>query len=326
MKPLRLCVVGCGVWAGRMHHAPLRALVDAGRIACVGVCDLDRARANQTRSVLDAEAVFADAAEMLDRATPDGVVLLVSTAAMPGMIELAAGRRIPFLCEKPPATDTDAHRRLIDAVGDLPHLVAYNRRHAPCVRDAADWLSGHAIQLVTAAFCRHRRLDPDFSTTAVHAIDAVRVLAGGRFAELRIVVASAGDVRNFYIDGFAAGGARVSLQITPNVGRKSEHYTLHAADRSAGVSFPHPNTDYGDWLVELIERDRVARRITAADYGVAADDWPVLAGIAAEHEAFTAILSGGAPAASTLTDCLQTQQVRAKLRDLAGGGEATLTF
>ncbi len=324
--PFRMCVVGAGAWFQRMHRGALRRLIDTGQVVCAGVCDLDPSLAESTGRALDAEAVYTDARQMLTTARPDGVALVVKTAAADGLMGLAAQLSVPFLVEKPPAGDTESHRRLIDVVGDLAHVVGYNRRHAPCVAEAVDWMAGQNVQLVLARFARHRRRGEDFSTTASHAIDTARVFAGGRFVRLDLAVERAGEVFNFYVDGHARGGARIELAVMPDVARAQERYRVESPDRSAEVSFPHGHIEFGPWLLQLEEDDRVATRRTSADYGTTDDDRPLLAGIVAEHEALIRAVRENRPADSTLTDCLQTQLVREALSGLAraGGGETDM--
>ncbi len=324
MPPLRICVIGAGDWASRMHLPVLRRLAGRGELVCPAVCDLDRARAESYAGGLGAAAVFGDASAMLDACRPDGVAILVPPPVTPSVIALAAERGIPFLTEKPPATTAAEHARLIDKVGGLPHVVGYNRRHAPYMLRARDWLAGQPIQSVTALFSRHRRLDPDFSTTAVHAIDAVRFLAGDELARLRIEVAPAGRAANYFLAGWTAGGTRIDLLITPDTASAAEHYVVRSADRTAVVAFPMSRMIDLPGGVELHEANRVAARLGPGDFGLAPDDLPGLGGILGEHELFCRAVRGQAAADSTLAATLGTQRVREELYRLVQlGGRQT---
>lgn len=266
---------------------------------------------------------FSDAAAMIDRCKPDGLAIVVNPFATAVMVELAAERGLPFLTEKPPAPDAATHARLIDRVGSLRHLVAYNRRFAPYMTQARQWLAGQAIQSVTAMFVRHRRHDADFTTTAVHAIDAVRSLAGDDYAELRVEIAPAGPVRNFFLTGWTRGGARIDILITPDTASAEEHYIVRSADRTVRVAFPHPGTIDLPGYVELHENKKLTARLGPGNFHIDPNDQPALIGIVAEHEAFCKMLSNGEAADSTLAATLQTQRVRDELGRLAGQGGRT---
>ncbi len=136
-------------------------------------------RARLGISAGEGAAVHDDLDRMLEDVQPEGVLVLVPPPVATAVIERVAKRRAAFLTEKPPAPDTAAHRRLIEVVGELPHVVAYNRRHAPYIRQAKEWMAGQAVQSVTVLFSRYRRRDPDFTTT-VCACDRHGVVFGGR--------------------------------------------------------------------------------------------------------------------------------------------------
>jgi myo-inositol 2-dehydrogenase/D-chiro-inositol 1-dehydrogenase len=308
----RICVVGAGEWAARMHRPALARLVAAGRLAVAGVCDLNANAAGDFAAATSAGDTFADAGQMLDRCRPNGLIVLTPPQVTPAMILLAAERGIPFFTEKPPATDADTHRRLIDIVGELPHVIGYNRRFAPYCRQAREWLAGQCVQAVACRFTRHRRHDDDFTTTAVHAIDAVRFFAG-ELNDLRIDVVRVRDVFNFFIVASAAFGARVDIAIMPDTAAAQEHYSIFSAGRSVHVTFPQPKVIDLPGGVELHEGNKVTARLGAADFRLAGDDQPGLLGIVAEHEAFLDILTGTSCEA-TLSATLGTQLIRDELR------------
>ncbi len=197
MSLLRLAVIGCGNWSRTMHLPALIRLARTQAASFAGVCDLNLQTAREYARTLarqqDEPPVFADIDDMLQRQQPDGVLVLVPPPVAAAAIEHVAHRRVPFLTEKPPAPDTVTHRRLIEQVGDLPHLVAYNRRHAPYVQQAKEWMQDRPIQSVTVLFSRYQRREPDFTTTAVHAIDTAWYLAGGNLAAVRVEAAPAGQ-------------------------------------------------------------------------------------------------------------------------------------
>ena len=308
----RMAVVGAGSWSTEMHLPAARRVQAEGLADYVGVADLNPEAARPYAARLDA-AAFTDADEMLRKTEPDGVLLLVRQHDMPGLIATMAELGLPFLCEKPPAPDTQTHRRLIEVGGDLPHVVAYNRRHAPYVQQAKAWLEGVRPHLVLCEMVRYRRREEDFSGTAVHGIDTALYLAGEPLAEARIEVAPVEAVNNFFIDGWTTGGTRVSVLVTPDTGSRQEHYTVRSIDRNVLVAFPMRHMIDCPGYAELHDDREVAARITNEDLGVEPDDHPALLGVRAEHERFARIVAGEASSVATLANTLQTQQLRERL-------------
>ncbi|MFH1708552.1 MAG: Gfo/Idh/MocA family oxidoreductase [Planctomycetota bacterium] len=318
--PPRVAVIGCGQWATWMHLPVMRDLAARGAAVYAGVCDRDGTRAREYAAQLGGPAVFTDAGAMLDAVRPDAIIILVNPEYTADLVRPAITRRIPFLVEKPPAPSAAAHRDLMAAAGTLPHVVAYNRRFAPYIREARAWLAGAVPQMVTGVFARHRRQEADFTTTAVHGIDTVLFLAGAPLVSAVLEMVPSGCVHNFFLRGWTAAGTRVAIEVTPDTGSAVEHYAVRGTDRSAQVAFPQPPMiDLPGW-VELHEGNAVIARKTPADLNLVADDLPALAGVRGEHEALPALLAGE-PSAGTLATTLQTQVVREAFGAMVAQGE-----
>jgi hypothetical protein len=305
-----------------MHLPALRKLKAAGRADYAAVCDLDPEKAEPYAGALGARA-FTDLDAMLAAVRPDGVALLVSEGATPALIEMCIRRGLPFITEKPPAPDLATHRRLLKKVGALPHIVAFNRRHAPYVRQALEWMREVPLQGVFCDFSRHNRRDADFGATYVHGIDAVQCLARGEFVEARLEVAPVDGGANVYVGGWTASGVRLDLRITPVTGSAREHYTVISADRSVVMAYPQPPMIDLPGFVERHETNRLVERKSAADFGLAPDDLPGLGGILREHELLVEMLEGSATAWSTLATSLPTQIIRDALAGMAAAGTRT---
>lgn len=322
----KLVIVGAGQWSREMHLPALLRLREAGRADYCAVCDLDGAKANAYAGQLGARA-FTDLDAMLAEVRPDGVILLSAEQATPALIERCIAKQLPFLTEKPPAPDAATHRRLITLAGDLPHIVGYNRRHAPYVRQALDWMRGAPLQGVFCDFIRHNRKDEDFGATFVHGLDTVQCLAQEAFAEVRLETVPAGGVVNCYVTGRTAGGVRLEVRIMPATGSAREHYAMVSTERSARIAYPQPPMIDLPGSVELHERNRLVTRKTAADFGLAPDDLPGLGGILREHECFIEMLEGTTAAWSTLQTSLTAQVLRDALTEMtAAGARCTSEF
>jgi predicted dehydrogenase len=321
MPTLKYCVVGAGHWSTTMHLPALKKLSRENDVGVAGVCDLDEEKARAYAAELGSAGAYSDLEKMISEADPDAVAILVPTGVSAEVIRRVAKLGKPFLAEKPPAPTSDEHRRLIDEVGGLVHVVAYNRRHSPYVARARELLAGKKLQVVAGHFSRSRRRREDFSTTAVHAIDTLRCL-GGDWATMRLETVHTGEVLNFFADGWTRAGARLDLHVTPDTGSGEEHYFLRSEELNVFVVFPHWSlADYPGYVEA--RRGKIEReRFGAEELGLDPEDRPTMAGIHAEHLALVEALRSGRPAESTLAATLQTQLIREEFKKMVEGGQA----
>ena len=148
------------------------------------------AEAEKLAAVSGFKRSYTDFRKMLDTERPDGVFLLtpVSATAAVGEAVLAAG--YPVMIEKPPGRNRAELLHLIRTSrrNNVPAIVAFNRRYSPLLLRGVEILQqevpGEKIEHIRCDFFRSERFDPDFSTTAVHGIDAVRHLSGSRYREV----------------------------------------------------------------------------------------------------------------------------------------------
>lgn len=307
-QPFRLALVGAGAWARRMHVPAVQRLQKAGRVVCVGVADIDPGRATEVGRMLQAPA-FADLDRLLREARMDGIALLVSPPAMASVIRRVVQERIPFLCEKPPAPDRATQEDLIGQVGDLFHVVGYNRRFAPYLQRAMAWMEGHPRQLVCGHFMRSGRYDADFSSTAVHPLDTLLWMAQDDLAEARLEFVRAGQARNAFLTGWTRRGIRIHLEVCPDTALAVEHYEMAGPTRAVRVAFPYCDTTDFPGGVELFEQKRRVGTFSAASLGVLPEDADVLNGILAEYEALIALVRGGRSSPATLASTLPARQL-----------------
>jgi myo-inositol 2-dehydrogenase / D-chiro-inositol 1-dehydrogenase len=316
----KIAVIGTGTWSTNMHQPVLKRLIAEDLIEVVGACDLREDAAASYARELHCQDVFTDPATMIEKTDPQGVIILVPTVVSAELIRQVAALGKPFMVEKPPAPSSEEHQQLIDIVGDLTHLVAYNRRHSPYITKARELIAQEKIQVLSCHFSRSRRRDPDFSTTAVHAIDTMRCLAGD-WARMRLESCWTGEVLNFFIDGWTVEGARIDLQITPDTGSGEEHYFIRTHEANVFVVFPHWSlADYPGY-VEVRRGKIECQRFGPAEMDLDPNDRALLSGIYHEHLAFLRALRGEEPAASTLRTTLQTQVIREELKKVIDSGQ-----
>lgn len=312
-------MIGCGEHA-ESSHGPAQAAYAAGnrgleRAAC---CDLDGGRAERYRERFGFARAYTDMTAMIETERPDVAVLVVpdSATASLGARVLEAG--VPLLIEKPPGRTVEEVDRLIAAAerGRAPHQVAFNRRFVPLVREARRRLAAigppSTIQHLHYEMTRVDRRDPDFSTTAIHGLDAVRFLAAADYAEARFHYqeqpALGSGVANIFVDATMTSGATAHLAFCPVAGVVVERATIHAAAHTLFLHIPmwgrfdHPG-----------RLQHVEGGVPAADVrgdALAGGSEPfVLGGFAGEYAAFLADLAQGRAPSPSLRESRQSVAV-----------------
>jgi predicted dehydrogenase len=311
-----------------MHLPMLERLQAEGRADYVGVCDLDLQKAEVLATRLGC-GCFEDLEDFINQMEPDGLAFLVNPKVTPKLLRFAIERRIPFITEKPPASSAEEHRSLIQDVGALPHIVAYNRRHSVYVEKALALVDPAEIQGVEARLSRVGRHDEDFTSTAVHALDLCLFLLSDSLADATLWVHPAGEDTDFFLHGTSRRGRHLHLAITPNTGVAQEHYWIKTPKASLEIRFPQSGMIDLPGGVTHIRHNQIVGSYGPADFNLTPDDLPGLGGIYHEHRLFINLLEGQGQAISTLQTSLATQQLRdgfIRLKQQGSPGSGKLSF
>ena len=245
---MKLCQIGCGEHA-RVAHGPSQARCarERGDLVLAGCCDLDPERAESFRREFGFARAFTDPVAMLETERPAVVVVVVPVERTVTVGSMVLGRGLPLLLEKPPGETVAEVDRLILAAGKaartIPHQVAFNRRFAPLVRELRRRIEeAGPLQHLHYEMTRVERRDPDFSTTAIHGLDAVRYLAGGDYAEARFRYREMPElgkgVANILVDAIMTSGATAHLAFCPVAGVLVERAAAHAHGHSLFLHVP----------------------------------------------------------------------------------------
>jgi predicted dehydrogenase len=245
---MRLCQVGCGEHA-RVAHGPSqrRCAGEVPGLVLAGCCDVDASRAESFRRDFGYERAFTDVVTMLETERPDAVVVVVPVERTVAVASLVLERGLPLLLEKPPGETVADVDRLIAAAERggrvIPHQVAFNRRFAPLVRELRRRVEAAGpLQHLHYEMTRVERRDPDFSTTAVHGLDAVRYLAGCDYAEARFRYRELPElgpgVADILVDAVMTSGATAHLAFCPVAGVLVERAAAHAHGHSLFLHVP----------------------------------------------------------------------------------------
>jgi len=233
----RICVIGCG-WIAEAMHGPayIRYTQENKDTVLAGCCDIDEKKAVAFKKQCGFINSYTCMDEMLKTEKPDAVCLLSPAHLNAELAEVVLTKGFPLLMEKPPGRTGDETQRLIDIAekGNIPHRVAFNRRYAPLVRTLKEYLSDpEKIQSLQYDMLRVGRLDEDFSTTAIHAIDTAKFLAGSDYKTVRFDYKEypelGKNVADIFMHCVMESGAVVRFNICPvtGIGREGATVCLH---------------------------------------------------------------------------------------------------
>lgn len=240
----KICLIGCGDHAAAAHGPALmryaREREGAQLSAC---CDIDEPRAAAFARRFGFARHYRDMNDMLREVRPDAAVMAVPVEHTPRLGAQALEAGIPLLLEKPPgrtASELESLIRARDLSGTFAS-VAFNRRHAPLARLARQWISElpkGSVHCLEYDMLRVGRRDPDFSTTAIHAIDAASFLLGQNYARAEIRRQPINGASNDHLSCDMDGGALVRINIYPATGIVAERVRAYAEGEAIFLNLP----------------------------------------------------------------------------------------
>ncbi|MCC6804050.1 MAG: Gfo/Idh/MocA family oxidoreductase [Anaerolineae bacterium] len=161
-EPIRLALVGAGIFARDAHIPALHELRD--RFEIVAVYSRTRASAEALLPLLPGTPdIYTDLAPLLQRQDIDAVDILLPIEALPAAIDLALAAGKHVVSEKPIAPDIASGRRLLTDCHTHPQvwMVAENVRYTPAFRRAAEIVrSGEIGQLMMVNWAVYASMTP----------------------------------------------------------------------------------------------------------------------------------------------------------------------
>jgi predicted dehydrogenase len=319
-------MIGCGEHA-ESSHGPAQSRYAAKHVGTelAGCCDLDAARAERHRQRFGFARAYTDVVAMLDAEKPDAAVLAVPVHLTAAVGAPLLERGVPLLLEKPPGRTVQEVDALIAAAErggrSVTHQVAFNRRFVPIVAEARRRLAAlgppSAIQHLHYEMTRVDRRDPDFSTTAIHGLDAVRFLGGADYAEAHFRYheqpALGPGVAHMFVDAVLTSGATAHLAFCPTAGAVVERATVHAGGHTFFLRIPMWGPLDSPGHLQHVDRGQVVADLAGDRLGGAADAC-VLGGFYGEYEAFLADLAAGRTPSPSLRESRQSVEIAECLR------------
>lgn len=288
---IRLGLIGCGEHAETGHAIPLARYLAAHRdqIELTAACDVRLPRAQLFCSKYGFKNAYNSANEMLRQAKLDGCIAVVPVENIAEVTATLLQAGIACVVEKPLGASLAEVAYLLDvakATGTR-NMVSVNRRFMPFLNRAVDWSrSLGPLRYVRCTMTRHARNESNFIwTTAVHAVDALRYIAG-EVSESRAYTMKAEGLSSWYaIELRFESGTDGHIDVLPTSGTVEETYDLFGEGFRASVTSPFG----AQRSVRCFRNNQLVLE------EVAGDDTPedVLNGGYAEAEEFIRALSQG---------------------------------
>lgn len=163
-EPIRLALIGAGIFARDAHIPALNELRDRFEIAAI--YSRTRATAEKLLPLLPGELdVYTDLSALLQRQDIDTVDVLLPIEALPAAVDMALASGKHVVSEKPIAPDVASGRRLLTDCHTHPGqvwMVAENIRYTTAFRRAAEIIrSGEIGKILMINWAVYGALNPD---------------------------------------------------------------------------------------------------------------------------------------------------------------------
>ena len=306
-------------------HGPALACYAAEHadVELAACCDVQVERAERFRAMFGFKRSYGAYREMLEAEQPQVVSLLTPPQYTAAIACELLHRGTALLLEKPPGLTRAEAESIQEAAlaQDAPHLVAFNRRFTPLVqRFQAVFRSLFQpgdIQYVRYEMARVNRTDPDFSTTAIHGIDAAAFLAGSAYRQIdfryQFFPGLGEGVANVYMDCTFETGARAHLVFCPVTGALTEQAGVFLRDHTFYLHLPlQGGYDHPGRLIYL-EKGHKVLEVTGPEASGGAEDWR-LNGFYAENAVFLDALRVGNRPPGGIETTLQSVAIMEALR------------
>jgi myo-inositol 2-dehydrogenase/D-chiro-inositol 1-dehydrogenase len=242
---IRLGLIGCGAHSEGGHAVPLARYKAAhpDEIVLSAVCDLQIELARDFCRKYGFLAAYRNVDDMLRQENLDGCISVVPPEGISEVGIKLLSRGIPCVVEKPLGSSLAEVKALqnVAIATHTPNMVSVNRRFMPFLNRAIEWTrSACSVRYVHCTLARHARHEPDFIwTTAVHAVDTLRYIAGQVLAfDVRTMKAAGGVAAWYAIDIQFENGISGRIDVLPTAGMVEETYDLFGEGFRASVTCP----------------------------------------------------------------------------------------
>jgi myo-inositol 2-dehydrogenase / D-chiro-inositol 1-dehydrogenase len=321
----KICVIGCGQIAAGYHGpAYQHYAAQNADVTLAACCDIDLSKAVAFRERFGFQRSYQDYLSMLDQEKPDAVCLLVPPDQTCKMSCAILEKGFPLLTEKPSGRTVAELDLMITAARktNAPTQVAFNRRYTPLVQILRNYLPGHfsagEIQHIRYDFSRIDRRDFDFSTTAIHGIDAARFLIGSDYQTIRFhyqeFPALGPRVANILMDCTFTSGATGQLNFYPVSGVVTERATVQVYNHTFFLNLPIWNAFDSPGRLQHIKKGKIVFEITGQEASKSDEEF-ILNGFYGENASFFDDIKNGRRPEGSLETSRQSVEIADYIRE-----------
>ena len=317
-KIFKICLIGCGRMAYN-QHGPACKMYELlhENVYFAACCDIDAERAKSFAKQFGLSAWYTCIDTMLDAEKPQAVCLI---APEPLTAELSCKileKGYPLIMEKPPGMNPEETMRMIHAAKNVPNQVAFNRRYMPIVQKTmeliSEWGGAGCIMDIQYRMIRANRMDPNFSTTAIHGIDLVKYLAQSPYKDIHFryhELPQIGEtVANFYLNGEMENGIVSNLAFLPVSGINTERVEVNTTKGLLCLNLPIWAGCYdGYGKITLYTNNEKAWEIDGADIAGSKKDF-ILGGFYNENAMFFDTVRNGKECDGDIASGLQAVEI-----------------
>ena len=272
----KICTIGGG-WMACQGHGPSykRYVEENPEVELTACCDIDEKTAQKYQKEFGFSRYYTDIYTMLDKERPDAVCLTVPVHLTASLAIKIIELGYPLIMEKPPGMDSGETLDIIKAADNrnIPNQIAFNRRFTPLIKKLKNELTSkykpEDIQNIQYFMYRSGRTDEDFSTTAIHGIDATRYLAGTDYKYVHFTYQELPNlgkgVANIYMNCIFTSGATAQLSFCPVAGVTIERAVANIHEHTYFLNIPVWGGLDSPGRLLHIEKDKVSFDISGLD-------------------------------------------------------------
>ncbi len=311
MDKVRVALVGAGNMANGVHYPSLAGFDD---VEMVGLCDLVEDKLNKTADKFGIEKRYSDYKQMIEETAPDAIYILMPPHHLFDLVIHSLNQKLHVFIEKPPGVMMEQTRQMAltaERNGVLA-MVGFNRRYIPLLVECKRRVEERGpILMAVSTFYKHHFTGPYYggavdilSCDAVHAVDALRWMAGGEVVDVASHVRSlAGQTYDNLHNALVLfdNGCSGILLTNWTTGARVHTFEMHAQGIGTFV-------DCNDKAIILADNGELKEELSATEVA-GSEENRVFYGFEAENRHFIDCVKSGQEPSSSMADAVKTMEL-----------------
>ena len=318
---MRICIIGCGGIAHGVHLPSVSRYQNLhGDLEITACADIRLEGAKSLADKFNIPFTYEHYVQMLEEQKPDAVVCLVRENATAEVSANVLNLGFPILFEKPPGLTKTEVLSIAEAAkkSGTPHMVAFNRRHMPVMTKLKEIADERKITHIGYDFYRKGRYDVDFSTTAIHAVDTVKYIAGSDYKSVEIFYdetpQKGKNVANYYIYAAFENQTTAFTRILVDTGEVRERAEVHVEKDIIIADSAFANNPAGTGNIRLISDSQIKLDMSGEEL-TGSDQHYVLNGFYGEHEYFYSCIKNNVRPKDDVFTSIQSVEICEAIRN-----------